>query len=270
MKSNSIVVTTRQAVAVLLAFFNLLVCGTVLAGRTSANYSIPTDTIDAGGLNAESANYSLRGSAAGEFGAAGPGSITSVSYNNQPGYAGQLSDLLALAASRMMHGAAGTFDLTLPLSGVAGIESRNGPIASAYTVVFTFANALTSVASVSATATGGIQPGPSSGSIDPNDAHNYIANLTGVPNAQYITVTLGNVSDSDGNFSSAVPTVMGLLIGDTTANGTVNASDVGQTKARSGQAVDATNFRTDVTVSGSINASDVGLVKSKAGTFLPP
>jgi hypothetical protein len=50
----------------------------------------------------------------------------------------------------------------------------------------------------------------------------------------------------------------------------VNASDVGQTKANSGQPVDASNFRTDVMVSGSINGSDVALVKSKAGTFLPP
>lgn len=251
-----------------LAFISIIcaICGSSFAGsRSSANYSIPTDTIDAGGLNAQSANYSLRGSAAGEFGAAG----SSASYDNSPGYAGQVSDLLTLAASRMVHGAAGTFDINLPLGGAAGIESRNGPTASAYTVVFTFANTLTSVASVNATATGGIQPGPSNGSIDPNDAHNYIANLTGVPNAQHITVTLGNVRDSDGNFSSAVPAVMGLLLGDTNGNGAVNASDIGQTKANSGQAANASNFRTDVTANGSINTSDIGLVKLKSGTQLP-
>jgi hypothetical protein len=49
----------------------------------------------------------------------------------------------------------------------------------------------------------------------------------------------------------------------------VNASDVAETKANSGQTVDGSNFRTDVTVSGSINAGDVGLVKSNAGTTLP-
>ena len=43
------------------------------SSRSSADYSIPTDTIDAGGVNAQSANYSLRGSAMGEFGAAGAG-----------------------------------------------------------------------------------------------------------------------------------------------------------------------------------------------------
>ena len=31
----------------------------------------------------------------------------------------------------------------------------------------------------------------------------------------------------------------------------------------------AANFRTDVNVNGSINASDIGLVKSRSGTALP-
>ncbi len=92
-------------------------------------------------------------------------------------------------------------------------------------------------------------------------------NLTGVINAQRITVTLGNVDD--GTNIGDVPVSMGVLAGDTTGNGTVNASDIGQTKAQSGQAVTGSNFRTDVNLSGSINASDIGLVKSKAGTSLP-
>ena len=49
---------------------------------------------------------------------------------------------------------------------------------------------------------------------------------------------------------------MSILIGDTNANGTVNAADVAQTKARLGQTVDATNFRSDVNANGSINAAD--------------
>jgi hypothetical protein len=62
---------------------------------------------------------------------------------------------------------------------------------------------------------------------------------------------------------------MGVLIGDTTGNGSVNASDVSQTKSKSGQTVGSFNFRTDVNVSNSINSSDVSLVKSKSGTALP-
>ena len=53
-------------------------------------------------------------------------------------------------------------------------------------------------------------------------------------------------------------------------NGMVNASDVGQTKAQSGQLVNGTNFRTDVNASGFINATDISLVKSQAGRSLPP
>ena len=80
-------------------------------------------------------------------------------------------------------------------------------------------------------------------------------NLIDVANAQTIIVTLFGVND--GTTTSNVSVPMGLLLGDTTGNGSVNASDVSQTKARSGQTVDATNFRSDVTVNGSINASDV-------------
>lgn len=234
--------------------------------RSSANYSITADTIDAVGLNAQSANYSLRGSAGGEFGAAGPGSATSANYNNKAGYVGQLSDLLAVAVSRKTHGAAGTFDVNLPLSGLSGVECRSG---STYSVVFTFANTLTSVASVSASATGPTQPGPTSGQIDPTDAHNYITNLTAVPNGQLITVTLTNAKDSDGNSGSSVPAVMGLLIGDANANRAVNASDVSQTKSRIGQAIDGTNFRSDVNANGTINSADISNVKANVGSALP-
>ena len=54
-------------------------------------------------------------------------------------------------------------------------------------------------------------------------------------------------------------------MGDTNANGVVNASDVSQTKSQSGQAVTGANFRTDVIVNGTINASDVSVVKSRSG-----
>jgi hypothetical protein len=63
---------------------------------------------------------------------------------------------------------------------------------------------------------------------------------------------------------------MGVLAGDTTGNGSVSATDIGQVKSQSGQAVNAVNFRADVTANGgSISASDIGLVKSKSGTQLP-
>ena len=91
--------------------------------------------------------------------------------------------------------------------------------------------------------------------------------LTNVANAQTLTLTLFSVSD--GTNTNDVPIRMSVLLGDTTANGSVNSSDIGQTKAQSGQTVGATNFRTDVNVNGSINSSDISVVKSQSGMALP-
>jgi hypothetical protein len=88
--------------------------------------------------------------------------------------------------------------------------------------------------------------------------------LTNVANVQTIHVTLNDV-----NASTNIVIPMSILIGDTSANGTVNAADVAQTKGRLGQPVDATNFRSDVNANGTLNAGDVSLIKSNLGTGLP-
>ena len=90
---------------------------------------------------------------------------------------------------------------------------------------------------------------------------------TGVPNAQTINVVLSNVSD--GTHTATITIPMGVLEGDTTANGHVNSSDISQTQSQSGRPIDGTNFREDVTINGQINSSDISLVQSKSGTGLP-
>ncbi|MGH8094394.1 MAG: hypothetical protein ACREIF_13140 [Chthoniobacterales bacterium] len=170
---------------------------------------------------------------------------------------------LTSMVSEMVHGGAGTFDIDLT-SG-SGVECRNGPGGN-YTLIMTFSNNLTSVggASVGCGTVG-------SSSIGPNP-NQYTVNLTGEGscNAQYNTITLTNVNDSMGNHSDTVVSPQwGLLIGDTTGDGSVNAGDIGQTKSQSGNPVTGANFREDVTVDGTINAGDIGLVKSKSGTALP-
>jgi hypothetical protein len=165
--------------------------------------------------------------------------------------------------SRKFHGGSGPFEIDL-LSSEPPVECRTGGPNGNHTIVFTFENPLADVGSIVLTGIGTI----SSSEIG-TDGREYIVNLTGVANAQTISVTLTTVTDSLGNQSDAVTASMGVLLGDTTGNGSVNASDVSLTKLRLGQAVDASNFRTDVNVSGSINAGDISLVKSKAGTALP-
>lgn len=167
------------------------------------------------------------------------------------------------AVSRKIHGAT-AFDIDLPLVGDPGIECRSGGASGDYQVIFSFADTISSVGNADVTdGTGSV----SSRMMDA-DTHKYIVNLTGVTNAQVITVILTSVIDSAGNSSSSVPISVGLLQGDTTGNGSVNSTDVSQTKSKSGQVVNASNFRADVTVSGSINSTDVSAVKSKSGTGL--
>jgi hypothetical protein len=101
------------------------------------------------------------------------------------------------------------------------------------------------------------------------DPHEYVVNLSGVANAQTVTITLTNVYDSAGNSSQAVSVQVGFLIGDVNANRVVNASDIGVIKSQSGNAVTAANFRDDVTADGSLNATDISLTKSRSGTGLP-
>lgn len=176
------------------------------------------------------------------------------------------------ARSRKIHGGSGPFDINLPLGvtsrGEIGIEPRSGGANGDYTIIFSFSNAVTSV----------VMGTPSCGTvgssmIDPdpaNNNHRYIVNLTSLNSCQdsKITVPLNSVSDGTNSISASV--TFGLLVGDTTGNATVNASDVSQVKAQSGQAAGPSNFRQDVNADGALNASDIGLVKSRSGAALPP
>ncbi len=162
------------------------------------------------------------------------------------------------AVSRKNHAAAGTFDINLPLSGSVGIECRTGGASGDHQVVVTFPTNITvSSATVSA---GSVAAVIASG-------NQVFINLTGVPNAQRLTITLLNVNDGTNTANVTIP--MGVLAGDTTADGFVNSGDIAQTKSQSGTVVTSSNFREDVTTDGNLNSGDIGFVKSKSGTALP-
>jgi hypothetical protein len=129
--------------------------------------------------------------------------------------------------------------------------------------VFDFANPVTSVASAT------VSSGTGSVSSAGIQGGNYVVFLTGVTNAQTITVRLTNVVDSGGNTLPSITATMNVLNGDTTGDRFVNSADIGQTKSQSGTSVTASNFRQDVTVDGNVNSADIGFVKSKSGTALP-
>ena len=168
--------------------------------------------------------------------------------------------LVSSIVSRKTHTGVGDFDIVLPQPPAArSVECRSGD----YKMVFTFLNNVTSVGSVSVTGGSAALLGSASGPL----SNQYTVDLS-VPSGTTATVTLNNALDSNGA-SGNVTGLLGVLVGDTTGNGSVNSSDISQTKSQSGQAVSASNFRQDVTVNGSVNSSDISLVKSRSGTALP-
>ncbi len=93
--------------------------------------------------------------------------------------------------------------------------------------------------------------------------------LYNVSDQQSMTVMFSGLADEFGQTLPDQAVTVKFLIGDTSGNSTVNASDVGQTKSLSGAAVTAATFRGDVNVNGAINASDVAQVKANSGHSLP-
>jgi hypothetical protein len=100
MKDNSTAAVTQLKIGgVFLVLSSLLVSGAVAAPRTSANYSISAESVDIAGARIQSANYSVNGSAVGEFGAGQNALITGAAYTGKSGFVGELYDIVALSIS---------------------------------------------------------------------------------------------------------------------------------------------------------------------------
>jgi hypothetical protein len=166
------------------------------------------------------------------------------------------------AGSRKTHGGAGDFDVNLPLTGPFGIECRSGGATNDYRIVFNFAANTTFSGAAVVSGVGTVSSTSGSGGTQ------AIVNLTGVANAQILTLALFDASD--GIHSGDIGLRFGVLIADVNGNGTVNASDVSLTKSHIGEPILQSNFRADVNANGVINATDAALVKSRLGTSLPP
>ncbi len=174
-------------------------------------------------------------------------------------------DALALSAatSRKSHGN-GALDVPLPLTGQPGIEPRTGGVSGDHSIVFMFNNDVVSAGSAE------IITGTASISGPPIVADNTVTvHLTGVSNAQNVTVALRNITDSFSQTLSESAIQVGFLTGDTNGDSAVNSGDALQTRNRAGQATDATNFRSDVNTDGFVNSGDTTAVRSRSGTFLP-
>ena len=176
------------------------------------------------------------------------------------------------AVSRKTHGAAGNFDIAMPLTGSSGVECRTTGGTNDYTLVVTFSGNVTVTGTPQAQVTSGTgcvgSDGVCTGNVTVSGAVVTVP-LTNIANAQVINVRINGVNGAADAPAADFNIPMGILIGDTSANRIVNATDVSQTKSRVGQPVDTTNFRSDVNTNGALNVSDVVIVKSKVGTSLP-
>jgi hypothetical protein len=188
---------------------------------------------------------------------------------------------LASVVSRKRHGSLtpppnGPGDLTLNLdpTTAATIEPRSGGSPTGnHTLVFEFAsslNATTPVASITATATTstGTQNITATGSLGGLHQNEYTVNLTGVPNASHVNVTLNNAADTVSNVGN-VSVRMDVLLGDVNQNGNVDGNDVSAVQSKTRQAVNSSTFKFDVNTTGSIDGNDVSLTQSKTRTSLP-
>ncbi len=175
------------------------------------------------------------------------------------------------ANSRKTHGTAGAFDIALPLTGTAGIEPRTGGATGDHQLVITFNTPVTLSGNPQAQVTSGAgaigSNGTANGGVVLVNGTTVTIPLTNAANAQTINVTLSGVTNANGSINLTLP--VSFLLGDTNGDGMVNASDAVQTRNRSGQVVDPTNFRTDVNVDGSINTADATIVRNRSGSSLP-
>jgi hypothetical protein len=161
--------------------------------------------------------------------------------------------------SRKAHAAAGTFDL--PLGNLISNPTTEPRLGPDHTVVFTFDAVVTGgTATVSE---GAATPGSVSFS-----GNELIVPLTGVINAQYISVTVNNVSTAGGSGGTGSVRI-GLLAGDVNQNRVVTVADLGLVNAQLAQAVTASNFLKDINFSGTLTVADKGLANARLTQALP-
>jgi hypothetical protein len=163
---------------------------------------------------------------------------------------------LLSAASRLTHGAAGTFDIAMPLTGTSGVEDRSA--AGSFLAVFTFDAPVTSAnaAVVGGTATAGT----------PTFSGNEMrVPLTSVADIQIVTIEISNVNGGGGT----ADVNFGFLIGDVNANRTVDRPDLTQIQTDRNQIVNGSNFRDDINLSGVVDRPDQSAVQANRGHSIP-
>ena len=177
---------------------------------------------------------------------------------------GGVAPVLQSAVLRRVHGAAGTFDLPLTLTTPPTVnhnpttEPRTG---TTHQIVFTYDKPL-STATVNVTEGTAVKSSSLVGST-------VVVDLTGVTNAQYVTVSLTSVGSTDGGTGGIGEARVGFLEGDVNQSHAVTVADLGLVNAQLAQPVTAANFLKDVNASGTLTVADKGITNSRLTNSLP-
>jgi hypothetical protein len=130
----------------------------------------------------------------------------------------QTTPVLQGASSRKVHGAAGTFNLVLGSSASnPTTEPRLGPT---HTIVFTFDGAVTAGAAA-------VTEGSATVGAPTFSGAELSVPLSAVSDAQYVTITVSNVSTVGGGTGGGGSVRIGFLAGDVNQNRVVSVADLG-------------------------------------------
>jgi uncharacterized protein YkwD len=184
---------------------------------------------------------------------------TNVKVDFVPGSA-NAPPVLVSSSSRKAHGAAGTFDLPLASTPTnPATEPRTGP---AHTIVFAFDKPVVG-------GSASVVEGVASVGTPTFSGNEMRVPLTGVANAQYVTVSASGVVAADGGSGGSGSVRVGFLLGDVTQNRAVAVSDVAQVNAAIAQPVTASNYLKDLNASGTLTVADKASANANVTRALP-
>jgi hypothetical protein len=162
--------------------------------------------------------------------------------------------------SRKTHGTVGDFDIDLPQVGTVGEEMRTPPYKLVYTLDRNVNGLSSATVTVTPSGSGAVSAGP--------NANQVTVDLSNVPNAQHVVVTLNGVAGGSAILNNLVGR-MDVLVGDVNRSHRTDAGDVTQVRNKTVSTPDQTTFQFDVNASGRIDAGDVTVTRNATVTVLP-
>lgn len=161
--------------------------------------------------------------------------------------------------SRKSHAAAGVFDLpvvpSIPITGAVSVEPRASTAATGHRIVFQFNARVNSLGPVTVIDATGSTVATTTTPLD----NEVVVSIAAIADNQRVNISLPTVNGVVINATASI----GFLVGDVDNSRSVDAADLSNLKARSGQMTTATNFRFDLNASGAINSADISILKKR-------